>query len=72
MSLYCYANQISDKEVLVGKSTVNENGDFEISFDITRTDYVFCHTGVFFLYMFVEPERDYTITLPSRIDLIEK
>ncbi len=68
LSFYHYNNQISNKEVLIANSKVKENGDFELSFEVTQTDYIFCHTGVFFLYMFIEPNCDYTITLPSRID----
>lgn len=68
LSFYHFTNQISNKEVLIANSKVKENGDFELSFEVTQTDYIFCHTGVFFLYMFIEPNCDYTITLPSRID----
>lgn len=68
LSFCRYANQITDKEVLVASVKVKETGDFELSFETNQTDYIFCHTGVFFLYMFVEPDRDYAIKLPSRID----
>lgn len=68
LSFYHFTNQISNKEVLIANSKVKENGDFELTFEVNQTDYIFCHTGVFFLYMFIEPNSDYTITLPSRID----
>ncbi len=68
LSFYHFTNQISNKEVLIANSKVKENGDFELSFEVNQTDYIFCHTGVFFLYMFIEPNSDYTIILPSRID----
>jgi peroxiredoxin len=68
LSFYCYANQVSDKEVLAATAKVDENGTFEQSFEVNKTEYLFCRTGVFFLYLFAEPDRDYTIKLPSRIE----
>jgi peroxiredoxin len=68
LTFYHYANQISDKEVLLASTKVDEKGDFELSFDVNQTEYIFCHTGVFFLYLFTEPGRQYTIKLPSRIE----
>ncbi len=68
LSFYRYANQISDKEIMVSSTKVNEHGHFELVFDVNATDYIFCRTGVFFLYMYVQPNFTYTIKLPSRIE----
>ncbi|MDP4210038.1 MAG: TlpA disulfide reductase family protein [Bacteroidota bacterium] len=63
-----YENQISEKERPIANVKVQPNGDFEAKFEVSRTEYIFCRTGIFFLYFFAEPGKEYTLKLPPRTE----
>ena len=63
-----YDNQITYKEYPLGSVIVGANGDFSCSFNINETTFVFAHLGTYFTSIFVEPGREYNISLPSRKD----
>lgn len=68
LSFYTYSNSISGKETVLSTFKIQSNGNFETTFDIPETQYIFSHAGIFFLYLFVEPGKDYTIKLPERTE----
>ena len=63
-----YLNQISNTEKKVGTVKVQTDGSFKFQMDIAQTKYIFCHAGIFFMYLYIEPGHEYTIKLPQRID----
>jgi peroxiredoxin len=63
-----YSNQISNSEKTVAEVKVRPNGDFSFTMHNNETEYIFCHAGIFFMYMYVEPGYEYTIKLPQRIE----
>jgi peroxiredoxin len=54
---------LSEKEV--GKCIVPDNGVFTIQLNINQTSYIFTHIGVYLGFMYVEPGKNYEITLPD-------
>lgn len=62
-----YSNQISNTEKLVATVKVQDDGNFSFEIKVTHTDYIFCHKGIFFMYLYVEPDIEYTIRLPQYI-----
>jgi len=63
-----YANQISNTEKNLATVKVKNNGDFSFEISLNRTAYIFCHKGIFFMYLYAEPNAQYTIKLPKRIE----
>lgn len=63
-----FTNQISNNEKVVANVNVSTNGDFSFNLDNRETKYIFCHSGIFFMYMYAVPGYDYTIKLPQRIE----
>ncbi|HEY4786796.1 MAG TPA: thioredoxin-like domain-containing protein [Bacteroidales bacterium] len=63
-----YTNQISNSERVVATVYVKANGDFKFEAEISKVEYIFCHYGIFFMYLYAEPGNEYTIKLPQRIE----
>lgn len=61
-----YANQITYSETTLGSVKVNADGSFAVTFDIKEPRLVFAHSGVYFLYLYAEPNSRYIIQLPPR------
>jgi peroxiredoxin len=68
LTFQVYSNQISKQEKEIASTEVKPDGSFEVELDLAETEYVFCHAGVFFLYMYAVPGEIYTIKLPQRAD----
>jgi cytochrome oxidase Cu insertion factor (SCO1/SenC/PrrC family) len=62
-----YSNQISNTEKPVATVKVQADGNFSFDVNVTRTEYIFCHKGIFFMYLYIVPDMDYTIKLPKFI-----
>jgi peroxiredoxin len=63
-----YANEISNKEHPVATVHVQKNGDFEFRPEIKQTTFLFCHAGIFFMYLYAETGKEYEVKLPKRVD----
>ena len=61
-----YSNQIAYSEKSLGIAKVNSNGSFSLSLDIKEPRLVFAHSGVYFLFMYVEPDTKYVVVLPPK------
>ena len=63
-----YLNQISSSEKTIATVKVQPNGNFIFEPRLERTHYLFCHAGIFFMYLYVEPGTEYVVKLPQRLD----
>jgi len=63
-----YQNQISKTEKNIANVAVQTNGDFKFTVNNSQTQYIFCHSGIFFMYLYAEPGKEYTVKLPQRIE----
>jgi peroxiredoxin len=68
VTFYIYENPIINKEKAVTTFKVQDNGDFKTEFSVSKTEYIFSHAGIFFLFLYAEPGMDYTIKLPARTE----
>ncbi len=66
--LYVYENQITNTEKALATLKIGENGDFKTDFSIGETEFVFFHTGIFYIYFYAEPGMVYTVKLPTRTE----
>ncbi|MBN2350438.1 MAG: TlpA family protein disulfide reductase [Bacteroidales bacterium] len=72
IKLYQYSDQITNTEKLISECIVAGDGNFELSFDIDATTYVFSRLGVYTVYLFVEPGKTYNVVLPQKTPKSEK
>lgn len=66
---YTWADQLSFTEVKVAGFSVDNNGEF--SFEIELGDdplYIYAYTGVYYIYMYAEPGKEYQIVLPEKTE----
>jgi peroxiredoxin len=63
-----YENQITNNEKTVATIIFDKSGNFKAEFNINKTEFVFAHAGVFFVYFYAEPQMSYTFKLPPRTD----
>lgn len=63
---YTFDDQITFKEKELCRVLVSENGEFRCIFSVEKTMYVFMHLGVYEAFVFVEPEKNYSIILPEK------
>lgn len=68
IELLTYTNQISYTERKLSSAKVSPDGSFSFAIDITEPQLVFAHTGVYMIYMFIEPDTKYNVILPPRSD----
>ncbi len=66
---YSWTDQISFTRAELFRIMIGENEQFSI--DILIDDgprYIFSHTGIYNLYMYIEPGREYEVILPEKTD----
>jgi peroxiredoxin len=63
-----YENQITEHEKTLSILKFSKNGDFTAEFAVQKTEFVFAHAGVFFIYLYVEPGTSYNLKLPPRTE----
>lgn len=68
IEFFTYSNQIAYSEKSLGTAKVSSDGKFTVSLDIKNPQLVFAHCGVYFLFIYVEPNTKYTIVLPPKQD----
>lgn len=68
IEFFTYSNQIAYSEKSLGTAKVSSDGKFTVSLDIKNPQLVFAHCGVYFLFIYVEPNTRYTIVLPPKQD----
>ena len=65
---FSFDNYISESEIKLGSSTVAENGDFSVSFQLNDVRLIYTDLDVFLVRFFVEPGFSYHVKLPPFIE----
>jgi len=68
IELCIYENMIDFVEEKVVSCKVSVNGDFSFTLNNNSTQLVFAHVGVYFMFLYVEPNSRYIVQLPPRQD----
>jgi peroxiredoxin len=63
-----YADQISNSELTLGITSFARDGSFSLSFELKETGYVFAYIGIYRIFLFAEPDSEYSVVLPPRSD----
>ncbi len=61
-----YANLITNTEDILVKTTLSEDGSFNVKINLNSTTYIFSHLGIYFLYFYAEPGKEYELILPPK------
>lgn len=61
-----YSNQIAFSEKKIASVKIDSSGAFSVSLDIKEPQLIFSHLGVYFVYIYIEPDTKYKIQLPPR------
>lgn len=64
LQFYKYSDYITYDEILIGKTKIDNNGDFTLYINVNDTTYIFTYLGKYAGYMYVVPGRSYQIVLP--------
>jgi peroxiredoxin len=66
---YSWTDQISFTRAELFRIMIGENEQFSVDIMIDDgPEYIFSHTGIYFLYMYIEPGREYEVILPEKTD----
>ncbi len=57
------ANWITGGEEPVGSCVVSDSGDFRLSFNLSTTQQILVHLGVYLGYFYAEPGKTYELVL---------
>jgi peroxiredoxin len=63
-----YADPVSFTEKNIAEVNVDASGSFSASLNISEPQLIFIHSGVYFLYMYVEPDARYTVVFPPKTE----
>ncbi|MFO7844720.1 MAG: TlpA disulfide reductase family protein [Bacteroidales bacterium] len=65
ISFFTYDDQITYTEKKLCTTPIDENGNFNCTFEVSQTTYVFLHLGIYEAYVFVEPAKTYELLFPE-------
>ena len=65
IAFYRYADLITNTEEELAKCDVDSSGNFKCNLKINETSFIYSNTGIYKLYLFVEPGKNYRIVLPE-------
>jgi peroxiredoxin len=65
IAFYRYADLITNTEEELAKCDVDSSGNFNCNLKINETSFIYSNTGIYKLYLFVEPGKSYRIVLPE-------
>ena len=68
LKIKCYEDQISFKEKELASCKVDTDGAFQFKFEIKETLMAFIHLNVFKGIIYVEPDKEYEIVLPKKVN----
>lgn len=61
---YKYSDQITYLKEKLFELKIDQDGNFDQSFEISEITYVFAEFGVYFAYFYAEPNKEYELILP--------
>lgn len=64
IELLHYSNQIFNNEEQLAVCKVDSLGNFKLEFSLSETEFVFAHLGVYMVYLYAQPQAQYTVVLP--------
>jgi peroxiredoxin len=70
IELLRYDNPIDFNEEKIATCKVGSDGTFSLSFEVGETNLVFAHVGVYFLFLYAEPDTRYVVQLPPLQDKV--
>jgi peroxiredoxin len=59
---------ITGGEEVAGSCVVSDSGDFSLTIDISTTQQILLHLGIYLGYFYAEPGKSYELVLPERED----
>lgn len=65
---YCYTDMVSEMEKEIGRSQVDIDGNFALSFNLEETTFIISHMGIYKAFLYAEPGNKYEIILPERTE----
>jgi len=65
---YKYDNPITNNIEKLDSCIVNDNGDFNVKFNIKHSSQIFTNIGIYKAYIFAEPNKKYNIILPPLVE----
>ncbi len=68
LNLCRVADWITGGEELAGSCMVSDSGDFSVGFDLSATQQIIVHLGVYLGYFYAEPGKTYELVLPEKED----
>jgi peroxiredoxin len=63
-----FSDPFTDEETDLGKCVVSDSGEFSVSIPIKETTLIIVHLGVYKGFLYIEPDKHYTILLPDKKD----
>jgi peroxiredoxin len=61
-------NWITGQEEKIGSCVVSDSGDFRLTIDLSVTQQILVHLGVYLGYFYAEPGKTYELALPQKED----
>jgi hypothetical protein len=66
---YAYTDQITRTEQELFRFIVDHNDEFSVAFESGQEiQYIFSHTGINYIYMYIEPGEEYVVMLPGKTE----
>ena len=65
IAFYHYSDLITETEELLARDTANSNGGFRLQFPLDKTTFVFARLGVYMIFLYAEPDKEYDVIFPS-------
>lgn len=62
---YRYADLITNAEEELAKCDVDSSGNFKCDLKVNETSFIYSNSGIYKLYLFVEPGKSYRVVLPE-------
>ena len=64
LEFYKFRERMFDTEEMLAKTAVDKKGFFSVSFELAQTQIIYCNTSFYKAYIYAEPGKSYSISLP--------
>ncbi len=65
---YKQADPFTGKDQVIAKCITDSNGVFSFNLDLPETTYIYSYLGVYKVFLYAEPDKNYKVVLPHRKD----
>ena len=66
ITFYTYNDLICKTEIPIASCNVDEAGNFSFNIQIENTKFIYTYIGIYKAEMYIEPDKNYTISLPAK------